>query len=175
MLPSFFVCMLLTDLARNQPSYLSHMNQSEVGTIIGGTRGNVVLDFVSGSPNKQRIQEEAANIFDYDELIKYGYSHLTTPIMEYGGRRAMYRLMDLIEPAVSDRINKPKSAPKLVIDRTGETDRARYSGLKITQVLDDDAMGQALQETAQKIKEGKELRQKLEEEDYVMPFAGKFT
>lgn len=85
----------------------------------------------------------------------------------------MYRLMDLTEPAVSDRINKPKSAPKLVIDRTGDNDRARYSGLKITQVLDDDAIGQALQETAKKIKEGKELRQKLEEEDYVMPFAGK--
>lgn len=146
---------------------------SEVGTVIGGTRGNAVLEFVSGSPNKARIQEEAPNIFDYDELIKYGYSHLTTPIMQNGGRQAMYRLMDLPEPATPERLTKKKSAPKLVIDRTGETDRARYSGLKMTQVLDDEVMGQVLQETLTKVKEGKALRQKLEEEDYVMPFAGK--
>ena len=41
---------------------------SEVGKVIGGTRGNVVLEFVSGAPNKQRIQEEAPDIFDYDEV-----------------------------------------------------------------------------------------------------------
>ena len=142
--------------------------------MIGGTRGNVVLDFVSGSPNKQRIQEEVASPFDYDELVKYGFSHLTTPIMENGGRRAMYRLMDLPEPPSPDRITKKKSAPKLVIDRTGENDRARYSGLKMTQVLDDDVMGLKLQETAKKAKEGRELREKLEEENYVMPFAGEY-
>lgn len=153
---------------------MNNFHNREVGTVIGGTRGNVVLDFVSGSPNKARIKEEAADIFDYDELIKYGYSHLTTPIMQNGGRRAMYRLMDLQEPATPERITKKKSAPKLVIDRNGENDRARYSGLKMTQVLDDDVMGQALQETVKKVKEGKELRAKLEEESYVMPFAGKF-
>ena len=143
---------------------------SEVGTVIGGTRGNLVLDYVSGSPNKPRTVEEASSIFDYDELIKYGYSHLTTPIMQYGGRRAMYTLMGLAEPAMPKRAKK-KSAPKLVIDRTGENDRARYSGLKLTQ-LDDEIMGQVLQETTKKVKEGKELRVKLEEENYVMPFAG---
>jgi hypothetical protein len=143
--------------------------------VIGGTRGNKVLDFVSGSPNKERIIEEAPDIFDYDELIKYGYSHLTTPIMENGGRRAMYRLMDLPEPAIPERLTKKKSAPKLVIDRDGKTDRARYSGLKMTQALDDDIMGQALQETINKVKEGKELREKLQEEDYVMPFASEFV
>jgi hypothetical protein len=143
--------------------------------VIGGTRGNKVLDFVSGSPNKARIIEEAPDIFDYDELIKYGYSHLTTPIMENGGRRAMYRLMDLPEPAIPERLTKKKSAPKLVIDRDGKTDRARYSGLKMTQALDDDIMGQALQETINKVKEGKELREKLQEEDYVMPFASEFV
>jgi hypothetical protein len=140
--------------------------------VIGGTRGNLVLEFVSGSPNKARIQEEAPDMFDYDELIKYGYSHLTAPIMQNGGRRAMYRLMDLPEPATPKRINRKKSAPKLVIDRTGENDRARYSGLKMTQVLDDEVMGQVLQETVQKVKEGKALKEKLEEENYVMPFAG---
>ena len=92
---------------------------SAVGEVIGGTRGNLVLEYVSGAPNKQRIQEEVADIFDYDELIKYGYSHLVTPIMSNGGRRSMYQFMDLPEPATPERLTKKKSAPKLVIDRTG--------------------------------------------------------
>ena len=132
-----------------------------------------MLEYISGSPNKEGVVEEAANIFDYDELIKYGFAHLTAPVMQNGGRRAMYSLMDLPEPAIPERITKKKSAPKLVIDRTGETDRARYSGLKMTQVLDDDLMGQVLQETVNKVKEGKAVKEKLEEENYVMPFAGK--
>ena len=145
---------------------------SAVGEVIGGTRGNLVLEYVSGSPNKQRVQEEVPDIFDYDELIKYGYSHLVSPIMENGGRRAMYQLMDLPEPATPERLTKKKSAPKLVIDRTGETDKARYSGLKVSQVLDDEAMGKALEEAAKKAKEGKSLRKRLVEEDYELPYAG---
>ena len=86
----------------------------------------------------------------------------------------MYRLMDLPEPPKPERITKKKSAPKLVIDRTGETDRARYSGLKMTQALDDEAMGMALQETVRQGKEGEALRKKLVEEDYVMPYAGEY-
>ena len=144
----------------------------EVGKVIGGTRGNIVLEYVSGAPNKQRIQEDAPEIFDYDELIKYNFAHLVTPIMENGGRRAMYQLMDLPEPAQPARVTKKKSASKLVIDRTGETDEARYSGLKMTQALDDDAMGKALEETARKLREGETLRKRLVEEDYVMPYAG---
>ncbi len=140
--------------------------------MIGGTRGNLVLEYVSGAPNKQRIQEEAPEIFDYDELIKYGFAHLVTPIMENGGRRAIYQLMDLPEPATPKRVTKKKSAPKLVIDRTGENDEARYSGLKMTQALDDDAMGKALEEAARKVREGKSLRKRLVEEDYVVPYAG---
>ena len=149
-----------------------HMIFSAVGEVIGGTRGNLVLEYVSGSPNKQRVQEEVPDIFDYDELIKYGYSHLVSPIMENGGRRAMYQLMDIPEPATPERLAKKKSAPKLVIDRTGETDKARYSGLKVSQVLDDEAMGKALEEAAKKVKEGKSLRKRLVEEDYVLPYAG---
>lgn len=140
--------------------------------MIGGTRGNLVLEYVSGAPNKQRIQEEAPEIFDYDELIKYGFAHLVTPVMENGGRRAIYQLMDLPEPATPKRVAKKKSAPKLVIDRTGENDEARYSGLKMTQALDDDAMGKALEEAARKVREGKSLRKRLVEEDYVVPYAG---
>jgi hypothetical protein len=142
--------------------------------VIGGTRGNIVLEYVSGAPNKQRVQEDAPEIFDYDELIKYNFAHLVTPIMENGGRRAMYQLMDLPEPAAPARVTKKKSAPKLVIDRTGETDEARYSGLKMTQALDDDAMGKALEEAARKVREGESLRKRLVEQDYVMPYAGEF-
>ena len=45
----------------------------EVGKVIGGTKGNKVLEFVSGSPNKAYVKEDAPNVFDYDELTKYGF------------------------------------------------------------------------------------------------------
>ena len=83
----------------------------------------------------------------------------------------MYELMGLPEPATPERLTKKKSAPKLVIDRTGATDKARYSGLKMSQAIDDDAMGKALEEAARKAKEGKSLRPRLVEEDYVRPYA----
>lgn len=159
-------------LKKREESNADDAAKSEVGKVIGGTRGNIVLEYVSGAPNKPRVQEDAPEIFDYDELIKYGYANLVTPIMENGGRRAMYTLMDLPEPATPKRVTTTKkSAPKLVIDRTGETDEARYSGLKMSQALDDDAMGKALEDAARKVKEGKSLRKRLVEEDYVMPYA----
>lgn len=84
----------------------------------------------------------------------------------------MYTLMGLPEPATRERLTKKKSAPKLVIDYNGETDKARYSGLKMSQSIDDDAMGKALEEIARKKREGESLRKRLVEEDYVMPYAG---
>jgi hypothetical protein len=48
--------------------------KAEIGKVVGGTKGNKVLDFVSGSPNKPFVVEEASNVFDYDELTKYGYA-----------------------------------------------------------------------------------------------------
>ena len=86
----------------------------------------------------------------------------------------MYALMDLPEPPpIATRSSTKKSVPKLIIDRTGETDDARYTGLKISSILlDEDAMGKALEEAARKVKEGKSLRKRLVEEDYVMPYAG---
>lgn len=98
--------------------------------------------------------------------------HLVTPIMEAGGRTAMYDLMGMERPKVKP-IAKPKGATKIVIDRTGENDRARYSGLKMGQLLDDDLMGDKLAEAIKKSKEGKELRPKLIEEEFQLPFAGK--
>ncbi|KAL9182794.1 hypothetical protein ACHAXT_004073 [Thalassiosira profunda] len=171
------------ELKRELSEYLQKRDEAdadaaahaEVGKVIGGTRGNAVLEYVSGAPNKQRVQEDAPEVFDYDELTKYGYGNLVTPIMERGGRRAMYQLMDMPEPAIKERLTKKKSAPKLVIDRTGETDDARYTGLKMSAAMDDDAMGKALEEAAQKAREGKSLRKKLVEEDYVMPYAADNT
>lgn len=145
--------------------------KAEVGKVIGGTRGNAVLEYVSGSPNKPRVQDEVPDVFDYDELIKYGYSDLVTPIMANGGRGAMYRLMGVPAPATKKRLTRKKSAPKLVIDRTGAADKARYSGLKMTQAVDDEAMGRALEEVQRKVKEGESLRKRLVEEDYVLPYA----
>ncbi|KAL7543127.1 hypothetical protein ACHAXR_012425 [Thalassiosira sp. AJA248-18] len=158
-------------LKKREETNADEAAKAEVGKVIGGTRGNLVLEYVSGAPNKQRVQDEAPEIFDYDELTKYGYGNLVTPIMENGGRRAMYQLMGLPEPPAPKRLTVKKSAPKLVIDRTGETDDARYTGLKISASLDDDAMGRALDEAAKKVREGKSLRKRLVEEDYVIPYA----
>ena len=129
------------------------------------------MEYVSGSPNKAFVIDEAPNMFDYDELEKYGYGKLATVIMKAGGRNAMYDMLGLERPPPPKRL-KPKSAPKLVIDKTGETDKARYSGLKMGQILDDNAMAQALAEAQRKSKEGAPLRSKIAEEDYVQPFAG---
>lgn len=45
----------------------------QVGKVIGGTRGNKVLEFISAAPSKEVVLNEPANIFDYSELEKYGY------------------------------------------------------------------------------------------------------
>ena len=46
----------------------------EQGKILGGTKGNAVLEFISGAPVKEFIIEDIPNVFDYDQLTKYGYS-----------------------------------------------------------------------------------------------------
>jgi hypothetical protein len=45
----------------------------DVGKVVGGTKGNIVLDYVSGSPNKEMILDTMPNVFDYSELDKYGF------------------------------------------------------------------------------------------------------
>ena len=82
--------------------------------------------------------------------------------------------MGLERPPPPRRL-QPKPVPKLVIDRTGQTDQARYKGLKMGQVMDDDLMAEALAAAQRKAKEGTPLRPKIEEEDYVQPFAGTFV
>lgn len=141
----------------------------EVGKTVGGTKGNAVLDFISGAPVKERVIEDIPDVFDYSELEKYGCGYLVEPIMDNGGRVQMYSLMNMTVPPPKDRI-KPKVVPKLVIDRKGENDQARYTGLKVNQLLDDEEFGRKLEEAQRKSKEGKSLRPKLMEEDFEVPF-----
>jgi hypothetical protein len=148
---------------------------SEIGKIVGGTKGNMILEYVSAAPNKAVVVNEAPNPLDYDELTRYGYGHLVTPIMNSGGRLAMYQLLGMDPPPLSSSRRKTKTfdAPKLIIDKTGATDKARYSGLKLGQVIDDSLQAAALENVQRKIKNGQELRPKLQEEDYIPPFADK--
>jgi hypothetical protein len=45
----------------------------EKGKIIGGTKGNKILDYVSGAPTKEQVINEIPNVFDYSELERYGF------------------------------------------------------------------------------------------------------
>lgn len=92
--------------------------------------------------------------------------------MELGGRRAVYELMGMKPPALKGPPPK-RETPKIVIDRTGADDKARYSGLKIGLGIDDDAMAEAIARASQKAKEGRDMREKLVEESYEQPFSGK--
>lgn len=144
----------------------------EIGKIIGGTKGNMILEYVSGSPNKATVTEEPPNPLDYDELTKYGYGSLATRIMNAGGRLKMYELLGLTLPPVKPK--KVKVAPPIVIDRFGE--QTRYQGLKMGQALNDDMQGAALQDFQRKVERGERPSSSkvLEEvEAFELPFADK--
>ena len=53
---------------------------------------------------------------------------------------------------------KPKAARNVVLDRTGEGDKDRYSGLKMSQIVDDEEMGNKLAEYNKKMKDGTALK-----------------
>ena len=92
--------------------------------------------------------------------------------MEMGGRKAVYELMGMVPPPPPPK-KKLLQVPKLKIDRTGEDDQARYSGLKLGQIMDDDTMAIALAQANEKAKRGQRLRPKLMEEEYEIPYADK--
>ncbi|KAI2489298.1 hypothetical protein MHU86_25291 [Fragilaria crotonensis] len=166
------------DIKAELTKYLAYREQvgadeamkKEAGKIVGGTKGNVVLDYVSGSPNKE-ITLEMPNIFDYSELDKYGFGYLVKPIMESGGRLEMYKLMGLRPPV--NLVKEKVKAPPLVIDRTGEQDKGRYTGLKIGLLTDDSMMEDALQRAKVKAQSGERMRPAIAEEEYQQPFADK--
>jgi hypothetical protein len=54
-----------------------------MGKVIGGTKGNMVLEYISGAPVKEQIVERIPDIFDYDELTKYGYSVRSQPALSF--------------------------------------------------------------------------------------------
>lgn len=91
--------------------------------------------------------------------------------MEAGGRIEMYRMMGMTPPVLMKKLNTAP-ARKLVIDRTGEADAGRYGGLKMNTLMDDNLMGEALKEVQKKVATGESLRSRIQEEDYVQPFAG---
>jgi hypothetical protein len=60
-------------------------------------------------------------------------------------------------PAITVKPESPQVAAEIIIDKRGETDSSRYSGLKMG-LLDDDAMAEALRAAQTKQKEGLPLR-----------------
>jgi len=164
---------LLEYLDKRNEVGADELAKAEVGKTVGGTRGNPVLEYVSLSPNKGSTVTAAPNAFDYTELEKYGYARLATPIMKAGGRLAMYELLGMEKPVPEFRKRRNPSAAAagpIKIDRTGETDSARYSGLKLGLLQNDEVQALALQEAQRKIREGELLRPRLQEEEYVQPF-----
>ena len=72
--------------------------------MIGGTKGNKILDYVSGAPTKERVIEQVPNVFDYDELTKYGYGvSSTTRIL----RNLGYSLHEKTAAGAVLEFNKP--------------------------------------------------------------------
>mmetsp|Transcript_1074 Transcript_1074/g.2963 ORF Transcript_1074/g.2963 Transcript_1074/m.2963 type:complete len:378 (+) Transcript_1074:67-1200(+) len=156
---------LLEYLEQRSAIGADELAQGEVGKVIGGTKGNAVLNFVSGAPAKERVLDKAPDALDYGELTKYGFGHLVTPIMKAGGRFEMYRILELEAPETRTAL-KRISAPKVVIDRETLNVPKRYSGLKLGQIMDDSVQGQALEESLKKEAEPTQS-------DYVIPFSNK--
>jgi hypothetical protein len=145
--------------------------QRYVGKTIGGSKNNKILEFVSAAPNKPQVIDRPPGILDYDELTKYGFGHLVVPIMNAGGRLKMYELMGLDVPPIPP--SPVWSAPKIEIDRTGENDPNRYTGLKLGQVLDDDAQAAALEAYRKNRAQSTETAPKLKVPEFERPFADK--
>jgi hypothetical protein len=77
------------------------LSKAKAGTIIGGSKGNAFLEYISAIPTTP-LELEESYPFDYDELTKYGFSHCVKPIMQLPeGRRDAYKLMNMIPPRIS--------------------------------------------------------------------------
>jgi len=132
-----------------------------VGQTVGGTEGNPVFEFLGVAPVKERVVEKAPDPFSYTEISKYGFDHLLETIIEQGGHRKMYDLMGVPAPPPTEY---KQPGERIKFDYTGETDEARYKGLKLATSLDDDAIGEALRVAQDKQKRGEPLRAKIVEE-----------
>lgn len=116
------------------------------------------------------MTEDPPNPLDYDELVKYGYGHLVTRIMNAGGRSRMYQLLDMTPPPIKTKV--VKVAPPIIIDREGKENR--YQGLKLGQILDDNIQAAALQDVQRKLEQGERVASSKvwdEVQAYELPFA----
>jgi hypothetical protein len=156
-------------LNRFSPSFLLPRQESKT---IGGSKGNIILEWVSGAPNKETVVDEPATIFDYDELEKYGFRKLATPIMNAGGRLAMYRLLDMDMPEIKSK-PKPEDAPEVVLDQMDAFDTSRYQGMRLGLKMDDAVMAQALQDSIEKQRLSVDMRSSIAEQEYDVPSADK--
>lgn len=124
------------------------LSKAKAGTIIGGSKGNAFLEYISAVPTTP-LELEESYPFDYDELTKYGFSHCVKPIMQLpGGRRDAYKLMDMIPPRISSRLT-PKKPREIKLDFEGKEDLTRYQGMR---KMTDDDIAQQLEEIMQKKK-----------------------
>jgi len=161
-------------LAMRKEIGADELAQKEIGKVVGGTKGNAVLEFVSGAPNKAFVVERAPDALSYGELTKYGYGQLATPVMKAGGRFAMYKLLGLEPPETT--IVAPEPTPEIVIDREGKNDPKRYKGLARGQfeTMDNAAQVEAFERNLKR-KQNNENEPAAQSPtyDYEMPFADK--
>mmetsp|Transcript_17808 Transcript_17808/g.26346 ORF Transcript_17808/g.26346 Transcript_17808/m.26346 type:complete len:349 (+) Transcript_17808:70-1116(+) len=124
----------------------------EAGQVKEGTKKNPILDYI-GFEIKESENKEPPEVFDYSELVKYGFGYLVEPVMEAGGRLEMYKLMDMEVPDTS--IEFTESSQEIVWNKDGASSLGedRYKGLKMNTLLNDDLLGQQLQESQERKKE----------------------
>ena len=82
------------------------------------------------------------------------------------GRNGLYAKLGLTPPPTPERL-RPKTARKLEIDREGDKNPKRYTGLKMTSIINDEEMAAALQKSLEKEKDSL----KSPEEEFTVPFS----
>jgi hypothetical protein len=150
-------------LEKRRSSTSSKPNDENVPKkVVGGTRGNAILDFISVSPAPEReLTSRPPDVFDYDELDKYGYGKLATLMMQAGGRLQFYQYFGLdtpVAPPVKDVYYADENSVPILLAAP------KYTGLQLGLLQDDDAQGQALERARQnkKTKTDNEAPQKTQ-------------
>jgi hypothetical protein len=129
-------------LAKRRSQTVTSNNQNSNTKVVGGTRGNVILEFISVSPAQERELTRPSDVFDYDELAQYGYGRLATQMMQVGGRLQFYDYFGLdtpIAPPVKDIFTSEKNSASILLEPP------KYTGLQLGLLQNDDAQGQALE------------------------------
>lgn len=127
-------------LEKRRTNPLNEESSQQTKTV-GGTRGNAVLDFISVTPAPEREFETKADVFDYDQLAKYGYGNLATLMMKAGGRLQFYEYFGLDTP-VAAPVKDTYSADE---DSSILLEPPKYAGLQLGLLQDDQAQAEALE------------------------------